>query len=93
VLGITDHHVIESIYFYDPNGIRLELTVPTASAETTARHAHEAHAAVRSWTREKAVRRGLGIGSDQAAPVGTVDAGGSGARDASAMSDWGAMDA
>jgi len=32
VLGITDHHVIESIYFFDPNGIRLELTVPTASA-------------------------------------------------------------
>jgi hypothetical protein len=58
VLGITDHHVIESIYFFDPNGIRLELTVPTASAETTARHAREAHAAVESWTREKAARRG-----------------------------------
>ena len=38
VVGVTDHHVIESIYFFDPNGIRLELTVPTASAETTARH-------------------------------------------------------
>ena len=56
VLGITDHHIIESIYFFDPNGIRLELTVPTASAETTARHAREAHAAVEAWTREKQAR-------------------------------------
>jgi hypothetical protein len=53
VLGITDHHIIESIYFFDPNGIRLELTVPTASAETVVRHEQEAHAAVQAWTREK----------------------------------------
>jgi glyoxylase I family protein len=26
VVGITDHHFIKSIYFFDPNGIRLELT-------------------------------------------------------------------
>src|SRR6185295_4603316 len=32
VLGITDHGIIESIYFFDPNGLRLELTVPTAIA-------------------------------------------------------------
>ena len=44
VIGITDHDIIESIYFFDPNGIRLELTVPTASAETTSRHEQEAHA-------------------------------------------------
>ena len=25
VLGVTDHHIIESIYFFDPNGHRLEL--------------------------------------------------------------------
>ena len=57
VLGITDHGIIESIYFFDPNGFRLELTVPTASAETTARHEREAPAAVESWTREKRARR------------------------------------
>jgi hypothetical protein len=51
VVGITDHHIIESIYFFDPNGIRLELTVPTASAETTARHEQEAHATVEAWTK------------------------------------------
>jgi len=56
VIGITNHHIIESIYFFDPNGIRLELTVPTASAETMAGHAREAHAAVASWTREKQAR-------------------------------------
>jgi catechol 2,3-dioxygenase-like lactoylglutathione lyase family enzyme len=56
VLGITDHGVIESIYFFDPNGIRLELTVPTASAAAMARHAEEAHAALAAWTAEKRSR-------------------------------------
>ena len=31
VLGVTDHHIIESIYFFDPNGLRLELTTPTVA--------------------------------------------------------------
>ena len=95
MLGITDHHIIESIYFFDPNGIRLELTVPTASAETTARHAREAHAAVEAWTREKQAR--LAGATDQvavgpAAPraAGAVAAPAAGAAD---VSDWGAMDA
>jgi catechol 2,3-dioxygenase-like lactoylglutathione lyase family enzyme len=80
VLGVTDHHIIESIYFFDPNGIRLELTVPTASAETTARHEREAHAAVESWTKEKRAR---------------LDAADDGpAREAAAnLSNYGAMDA
>ena len=26
VLGVTDHHIIQSIYFFDPNGMRVELT-------------------------------------------------------------------
>lgn len=29
VLGITEHGIIRSIYFFDPNGHRLELTVRT----------------------------------------------------------------
>ncbi|HEY2187593.1 MAG TPA: VOC family protein, partial [Caldimonas sp.] len=58
VLGITDPGIIESIYFFDPNGLRLELTVPTASAETMARHEREARAAVEAWTREKRGRLG-----------------------------------
>ena len=79
VLGITDHHIIESIYCFDPNGIRLELTVPTASAETMAAHASEAHAAVESWTIEKRAR------------LEEADAA---RRDAAAnVSNFGAMDA
>ena len=79
VLGITDHHIIESIYFFDPNGIRLELTVPTASAETMAAHASAAHAAVASWTIEKR---------------GRLDEADAARRDAAAnLSNFGAMDA
>lgn len=33
VLGPTDHGIIKSIYFFDPNGHRLELTTNTATAE------------------------------------------------------------
>ena len=73
VLGITDHDIIESIYFFDPNGIRLELTVPTASAETTARHAQEAHAAVEAWTREKRARLGTS-GAAAISDWGAMDA-------------------
>ncbi|UJF24230.1 VOC family protein [Suttonella sp. R2A3] len=29
VLGVTDHGIIKSIYFFDPNGHRMELTVRT----------------------------------------------------------------
>ena len=39
VLGVTDHHIIESIYFFDPNGIRLELTTPTVSKAEMDAHA------------------------------------------------------
>ncbi len=33
VIGPTDHHFVESIYFFDPNGIRLELATSIADAE------------------------------------------------------------
>ena len=57
VLGVTDHHIIESIYFFDPNGIRLELTTPTVSASEMAALAKTAHAELRAWTQHKAVAR------------------------------------
>lgn len=56
VLGITDHHIIESIYFFDPNGIRLELTTPTVSDAEMDELASRAHDEVRTWTREKRAR-------------------------------------
>lgn len=43
-LGVIDHKIFESIYFFDPNGIRLELTHQTAGPERMAELAAEAHA-------------------------------------------------
>ncbi len=60
VIGITDHHIIESIYFFDPNGIRLELTIPSVSAAEMQRLAGEAHGELAAWVVEKAARRGAG---------------------------------
>ncbi len=57
VLGITDHHIIESIYFFDPNGIRVELTTPTVPQQEMDEHARQAHAALDSWAIAKAQRR------------------------------------
>ena len=33
VIGVTDHVIFKSIYFRDPNGHRVELAAPTATAE------------------------------------------------------------
>lgn len=57
VLGITDHHIIQSVYFFDPNGLRLELTTPAVSAAEMNQLAESAHAEVLSWTAEKQARR------------------------------------
>jgi len=57
VLGVIDHEIIESIYFFDPNGFRVELTVATATEKEMARHANEAHALLRKWDSSKAQRR------------------------------------
>ena len=56
VLGVTDHHIIESIYFFDPNGIRLELTTPTVSAAEMEELARAAHHEVKIWTEQKNAR-------------------------------------
>ena len=32
VLGPVDHKIIYSIYFHDPNGVRLEITTPTSTS-------------------------------------------------------------
>jgi catechol 2,3-dioxygenase-like lactoylglutathione lyase family enzyme len=53
VLGVTDHHFVRSIYFFDPNGFRLELTVPVAPAETLASYRMQARAALQAWVEEQ----------------------------------------
>ncbi|WP_434106192.1 VOC family protein [Paraburkholderia caffeinilytica] len=57
VLGVTDHHIINSIYFFDPNGLRVELTTPTVGEDVMEAHATEAHSLLREWNAEKYVRR------------------------------------
>ena len=57
VVGITDHDAyIESIYFFDPNGFRLELTVEVAAAETVQGFADDAHRALQAWSAGKTRR-------------------------------------
>jgi catechol 2,3-dioxygenase-like lactoylglutathione lyase family enzyme len=57
VLGVTDHHIVKSIYFFDPNGFRVELTVRTVSDEDMKSHARIAHADLAKWVTDKAQLR------------------------------------
>ena len=54
VLGVTDHHIFKSIYFFDPNGIRLELAAQVASAEQMHKDSTTARARLDAWTERKA---------------------------------------
>jgi len=53
VLGPTDHHIFHSIYFFDPNGIRLELTAQLADEFQMLQESATAHARLDEWTRRK----------------------------------------
>ena len=56
VLGVTDHHFVHSIYFFDPNGIRLELTVRVGSPRYMEEKKRSAHAEIAAWSAEKRER-------------------------------------
>jgi glyoxylase I family protein len=53
VLGVTDHHIFKSIYFFDPNGIRLELTAQLADEFQMLQESKTAHARLREWSARK----------------------------------------
>ena len=53
VLGVTDHHIFKSIYFFDPNGIRLELTAQLADEFEMLKESKTAHARLAEWTARK----------------------------------------
>lgn len=53
VLGVTDHHIFKSIYFFDPNGIRLELTAQLADEFQMLQESKTAHARLNEWTARK----------------------------------------
>lgn len=53
VVGVTEHGIIRSIYFFDPNGHRVELTCVTGT-EPQMRHLKEiAPAMLEEWSRTK----------------------------------------
>jgi glyoxylase I family protein len=54
VLGVTDHHVFKSIYFFDPNGVRLELSANIADEFQMLQESKTAHARLDEWTARKA---------------------------------------
>lgn len=53
VLGPVDHGFIQSIYFYDPSGHRLELAARTLEPSDLTRFEAEAQATVEDWSRRK----------------------------------------
>jgi len=68
VLGVTDHHVFKSIYFFDPNGVRLELSADVASAQQMEQESQGARARLDAWTARKAQwRQDRANGSDTGA--------------------------
>ncbi len=53
MVGITDHHIFKSIYFFDPNGIRVELSAQLASEMQMLEESKHAHGRLAEWTRRK----------------------------------------
>jgi catechol 2,3-dioxygenase-like lactoylglutathione lyase family enzyme len=53
VLGVTDHRIIHSIYFFDPNGLRVELTTRIADDAHMQEHAKVARQKLDGWTARK----------------------------------------
>jgi glyoxylase I family protein len=53
VIGPTDHGIFKSIYFFDPNGHRLELTADTGTAEELAELKRVAPDMLEEWSRTK----------------------------------------
>ena len=56
VTGLVDHHFIKSIYFFDPNGLRLEVTARTEPENYLKEAAQAARPALDEWTRMKKKR-------------------------------------
>jgi len=56
VRGLVDHHFVQSIYFFDPNGLRLEITTRTEEPGFSEKAAREAHAHLAQWNKIKAER-------------------------------------
>ena len=53
VIGVTDHGIIQSIYFFDPNGHRIELTCVTGTSEQMKKLKAVAPAMLDEWSQTK----------------------------------------
>lgn len=53
VIGPTNHGIFKSIYFFDPNGHRLELAANTATPEQMAQLHEVAPAMIEEWSQTK----------------------------------------
>jgi catechol 2,3-dioxygenase-like lactoylglutathione lyase family enzyme len=53
VVGITDHAIFKSIYFFDPNGHRLELAADTATPEQLRKLDEVKWAMLEEWDRTR----------------------------------------
>lgn len=69
VIGVTDHHIFKSIYFFDPNGIRLELSAQVADAFQMLQESRTAHARLADWTARKQVWRQQRVAGQGAVPL------------------------
>jgi len=69
VIGVTDHHIFKSIYFFDPNGIRLELSAQLASELQMLEESRTAHARLDEWTRRKSEWRAQRASGRVTAPL------------------------
>jgi glyoxylase I family protein len=71
VLGVVDHHIFKSIYFFDPNGVRLELSAQLADEFVMLQESTVAHQRLNDWTERKAAwraQRAQGGGSSKLKP-------------------------
>ena len=57
VLGITDHRIFKSIYFFDPNGIRLELSAQVAPPTQMHAESLTVHEQLQAWNEHKIAQR------------------------------------
>ena len=53
VVGPVDHKICQSIYFFDPSGHRMELTVATSTPELDAKLAEISGPLLEEWSRTK----------------------------------------
>ncbi len=53
VIGPVDHKICQSIYFFDPSGHRMELTVATSTPEIDRKLAADAGPILAEWSRTK----------------------------------------